>query len=223
MQRRKAAALQEAVTLPEEAVGDDKVTEEVVAGNAEVPVVVYVSEFEVIQQIGNTCAARALIAGLESIYSRSELNDMPGFTDIDERAEGEGSSWIEQHLEACDPANKITVIDNLSLITDNQHHHLKLTELLDKFVPTRTTFGLIVSTGTAEGEHECYGGPRVNQVAARARQHWQHWIYMEVNFCAAPEVYYADSQSNMEQGERRREVIKAAAQSLAVAVDPYLV
>jgi hypothetical protein len=54
-----------------------------------------------LQQVGNTCAPRALLTGLESMYSKAELQ-ATSYGDIDQRVEGVGSEWIEPHQEACD-------------------------------------------------------------------------------------------------------------------------
>jgi hypothetical protein len=52
-----------------------------------------------------------------------------------EKIEGVGAEWIQLHLDACDTEQRINVIDSLSMISDpHQHHHLKLTSLLDMFV-----------------------------------------------------------------------------------------
>jgi hypothetical protein len=50
--------------------------------------------------------------------------DATSFKDINEKIEGVGAEWIQPHLD-------ITVIDSICMISDPQHHHLKLTSLLD--------------------------------------------------------------------------------------------
>jgi hypothetical protein len=91
LQRGKTAALVEAAALECLAV---------------IPFVA-VHELDVEQQVGNTCAPRALITALESMNCPTEL-------DIDQRAEGVGAAWIERHLEACDRKQRIHVIDTIS-------------------------------------------------------------------------------------------------------------
>jgi hypothetical protein len=180
-----------------------------------------VYEFDVDQQIGNTCAARALINSLESLYSPGELQGT-GFKDIDKNAVEEDSKWIESHLDVCDLEMRIFVVELLPMISDSQNHHLLLYNLLDTFVPNRTTIGLIVGTATAAQLDSCCGGEGSNDAAEHARKKLQHWIYMEVNFDEEPVVYYADSQAGMEQGLKRHGTIEAAAQVLAAAVVIHL-
>jgi hypothetical protein len=175
------------------------------------------------QQVGNTCAPRALITALESIYCPTEL-EATSFKDIDQKAEGVGAEWLQPHLDACDTERRIIVIESISMIADTQHHQLQLTALLEMFVSTKTTFGLIVSTATAHEMDACLGldvqAPEDGSCAPRDK--WWHWIYLEVNFeedlNGAPLVNYADSQSEMEQGKARHDVVEAAARALAEAV-----
>ena len=119
-------------------------------GDEEVLCDIPVLEIDVIQQVGNTCTPRALITALESLNSAKELEATGRFKDIDEKTEGDGSAWLEAHLDACDVYSRIVVVENLSMITSTSHHHLQLDALLDIFVPTETSFGLIVNTATAE-------------------------------------------------------------------------
>jgi hypothetical protein len=74
---------------------------------------VAVHELDVEQQVGNTCAPRALITALESMYCPTDL-EATSFKNIDQRAEGVRAAWIERHLEACDRKQRIHVIDNIS-------------------------------------------------------------------------------------------------------------
>jgi hypothetical protein len=93
------------------------------------------------------------------MYSKAELQ-ASSYGDIDETTEGVGADLIQPHLNACDREGRITVIDSICMISDAQHYELKLTFLLDMFVPTKTTFGLIVSTATAQEMDACLGrGP----------------------------------------------------------------
>ena len=174
--------------------------------------------------VTSTCTPRALITALESLNSAKELEATGRFKDIDEKTEGEGSAWLEAHLDACDVYSRIVVVENLSMITSTSHHHLQLDALLDIFVPTETSFGLIVNTATAEQMDDACRreGETAEELLARQKK-WHHWIYLEVNFDPlqpyyALQVCYADSQSNMEQGLKRHDVVKAAARDLAVAV-----
>jgi hypothetical protein len=77
------------------------------------------------------------------------------------------------------------------------------------FVPTKTTFGLIVRTATAQ---------EMDTALCKHR-----WIYLEVNFeddsSGTPFIYYADSQSEMEQGKVRHDTVEAAANAFAIAVE----
>jgi hypothetical protein len=123
LQRSKAAALVEPAALKCLAV---------------VPFVA-VRELDVKQQVGNTCAPRALITGLESLYCTEELQ-ATSYGDIDETTEEVGAEWIQPHLDACDREGRITVIDSICIISDAQHHEKILTFLLNMFVPTKTTF-----------------------------------------------------------------------------------
>jgi hypothetical protein len=177
--------------------------EEPASEGLDVVSVVTVRELDVEQKVGNTCAPRALLTGLESIYSKAELQ-ATSYGDIDETTEGVGGAWIQPHLDACDREGRITVIDSICMISDAQHHELKLKSLVIMFVPTKTTFGLIVSTATAQELDACLGrglvqAPLNGSFAPRCK--WWHWIYLEVNFeddsSGAPLVYYADSQSEI--------------------------
>jgi hypothetical protein len=183
---------------------------------------VSVLELEVEQQVGNTCAPRTVITALESIYCQEELRATP-YKEINQSEEGVGAEWIQPHLDACDPEQRIHVYDNIDMITNPQHHHLLLTDHIDIFVTTETTFGLIANTATAQLEDACLGhAAQVAPVdgACVPREKMHHWIYLEVNFddLEVPVVYYADSQSDMEQGKKRHDTVEAAALVLAKVV-----
>jgi hypothetical protein len=83
-----------------------------------------VLELDVEQQVGNTCAPRALTTALESMYYPMEL-EATGFKDIDQQAEGVGEPWFQPHLDTCDIEGCIIVIESISMISDTQHHHIK--------------------------------------------------------------------------------------------------
>ena len=100
----------EATSLEEAAAAEE--------GDEEMLCDIPVLELGVIQQVGNTCTPRALITALESLNSAKELEATgPRFKDIDEKTEGEGSAWLETHLDACDVYSRIVVVENLSMIT----------------------------------------------------------------------------------------------------------
>jgi hypothetical protein len=117
---------------------------------------VSVCELDVEQQVGNTCAPRALITALESIYCPTEL-EATSFKDIDQKAEGIGAEWLQPHLDACNTEQRIIVIESISMISDTQHYQIQLNALLEIFVSTKTTLGLIVSTATAHEMDACLG------------------------------------------------------------------
>jgi hypothetical protein len=83
-----------------------------------------VCELDVEQQVGNTCAPRALITALESIYCPTEL-EATSFKDIDQKAEGVGAEWIQPHLDGCDTERRIIVIESVFNIHDLRHKHPK--------------------------------------------------------------------------------------------------
>jgi hypothetical protein len=147
---------------------------------------VSVCTLDVEQQVGNTCAPRALITALKSIYCPTEL-EATSFKDIDQKAEGVGAEWLQPHLDAYDIEQRIIVIESISMISDTQHHQLytkQLTAVLKMFVSAKTTSGLIVSTATAHDLDACLGldvqAPGDGLCAPRDK--WWYWIYLEVNF-----------------------------------------
>jgi hypothetical protein len=116
------------------------------------------------------------------------------------------------------------MIQSISMISDTQHHQLQLTAILEIFVSTKTTFGLIVSTATAHEMDACLGldVQASKDGSCAPRDKWWHWFSLEVNveedLNGAPLVNYADSQSQMEQGKARHDVVEAAVRALKEAV-----
>jgi hypothetical protein len=86
-------------------------------------------ELDVKQQVVNTCASRALITALESMYCPTEL-EATSFKDIAQKGEGVGAAWLQPHLDVCDIEQYIIVVQSISMISDTQHHQLQLTALL---------------------------------------------------------------------------------------------
>jgi hypothetical protein len=95
------------------------------------------------------------------------------------------------------------------------------------FVSTKTTFGLIVSTATAHEMDACLGldVQASEDGSCTPRYKWWHWISLKANFeedlNGVPLVNYADSQSKMEQGKARLDVVEAVARALAEVVAKF--
>jgi hypothetical protein len=178
-------------------------------------VVVRVRELPVTQQVGNTCTPRSLITALKRFYSDEE-NEATGMQDIDERAEDKDSLWLDSLLKLHDTDRRITVVDNMSMITDDKLHKILLAPLLNELVPDQTSFGLIVNSATAEQDRDA---------RVESSHQMKHWVYFEVilnfNCDRDTEVHFANSQSEMEQGKKRHASLMQAAQTLAEFVSSF--
>ena len=190
---------------------------------AGVPIVT-ICELEVDQQVGNTCAPAVLLIALWSFYTREESSD---FACIDPKATDKGGVWIDQHLAMYDTASRLCVVDSISLIADAAMHPILLSSVLSAFIGIdaydngSTSFGLIVSTGTAAENAASVGVGGAQDVA---RSKLKHWIYFEISVfkddkgAFKGEVLYADTQNGLEQGRRRHNAVQSATQALAAAV-----
>jgi hypothetical protein len=180
-------------------------------------------------QIGNTCAPSVLLLALGRLYSDKKN---AGYPDIDPEEIDKDSGWIEAQRDKYDNEGRIHVFESVSLITDKSQHQHQLDDIIKTVVDTEVRhesnipFGLIVCmVSAAEMDAGCYGnGPE--QEVARAKIF--HWIYLEVSVSTGDDgafkakVLFADTQNGMEQGRKRRQDVRRAADALATAVSDEL-